>query len=222
MNRNRRRERQGHGGVSAAWLGALFLPAFGVVVAGCGTARVVQRNPSGGVVALQGDRNLALQKAHQQMAGHCGPGAYRILQEGEEVVGSETQGKENTAATKEGGTVTRTGSETRNVTEWRIQYECSGSAPPAYYGSQFQQPPPGSYPPGQPAYPAPQQPYPPAGPQYPPATQPGPYAPAPGGTGPGQPYPVGYPPPPAQGQPAYPPPANYPPPGYPPPPASGK
>ena len=142
-----------------------------LATAGCGSARLVSRNQTGGVIALQGDRQKAMEQAHQEMSAHCGPGAYRIVEEGEHVVGSETQAADETYATKEGTVVTQGGSQTKNVIEWRMKYECG--APPAYYGQPAAPPaPPGTY-----IAPPPPYNYPPPPAQYPPAPAPPPPAP---------------------------------------------
>ncbi len=190
----------------------LCLLLLGVLGAGaCGTSRLVERNQYGGVLALVGfDRQKAMQNAHVNMASHCGPGAYTIFQEGETVVGSQTQESDEIRKTKQGTVVKDGGSKTTNMTEWRLHYQCTGPgaagptpaafAPPAQPYGPPQAPPPG-YPPQQPY---PQQPYPP---------QPYPAQPYPQ-----QPYPAPAPAP-YQGQGAPPvAPASYP--QYPPPPAA--
>ena len=50
----------------------LFIGSFSVLAA-CGSARVIQRNQSGGVIELSGDRGKAMEQANQEMAAHCGP-----------------------------------------------------------------------------------------------------------------------------------------------------
>lgn len=134
-----------------------------VVLSACGSARVVQRTQAGGVIALQGDRGKAMEDAHSQMAGHCGPGNYTIVQEGEEAIGTDTMSREDTAygeqtsrsgRTTEGGATTTGQTSTRTATEWRVHYQCgagaaggpppgAGGPPPGAGG-----PPPGGPPPG--------------------------------------------------------------------------
>ena len=213
----------------------LILASTGSLTA-CGTARVVQRNPGGGTLALQGVREEAMKDAHVKMSSHCGPGQYSVVQESEQVVGTQTVNSEEAKKTKKGTVVNEGQSQTRDVTEWRITYQCGAPGMAAMQPGYPAQPPPG-YPPPQPGYAPPpgypppagyapppqgqqQQPYPPPPPQ---GQQPQGYAPAPPQGYPPAP-PQGYPPPPPQGQqpPPYPPQApqaGYPVPPQPAPPA---
>lgn len=124
------------------------------LLAGCGSARLIQRTPTGGVYALQGDRNKAMEQAHQEMAAHCGgPTSYQITQEGEEVIGQDTFHNSDTAygedtvaasgtstsgnsSSSAGGSSTRGGqstsatTSTRQAVEWRVHYQCMSAAPP--------------------------------------------------------------------------------------------
>ena len=129
-----------------------------VLLSACGSARVIQRTQAGGVIELQGDRGKAMEDAHGQMAGHCGPGNYTIVQEGEEAIGTDTvaredtsYGEQNTRRGTEGGSTTTAQQSTRTATAWRVHYQCGGgggAAPPGAGG-----PPPGAGgpPPGDPA-----------------------------------------------------------------------
>lgn len=128
-----------------------------LALAACGSARVIQRTQAGGVIELQGDRNKAMEQANQEMASHCGPNNWTIIQEGEEVVGMDTYTREDTNAgstTSRDGRHTRAGStttgqqSTRDATAWRIHYQCNGAAgpqpmPAAAPGGQPPPPPPG-------------------------------------------------------------------------------
>ena len=67
--------------------------------------RVIQRRQDGGVIELHGDRGAAMKIADDEMKAHCGPGAYTIVQEGEEAVAVD------------GGP--RTG------VAWRVHYQCN-------------------------------------------------------------------------------------------------
>lgn len=107
-------------------LGLLAVLAF---VAACGSARVVQRTQYGGVIALEGDRGKAMDAAHGEMGRHCGAGNYTIVQEGEEVIGSETEYGERTDYDRYGES-TGGGATTTNKTEWRVHYQCGGAPPP--------------------------------------------------------------------------------------------
>lgn len=116
-----------------------------LVLAACGSAKVIQRTQVGGVIELQGDRGKAMEQATQEMAAHCGgPGSWQITQEGEEVIGQDTFVREDTSEaskTSRSGRrnrteTTTTGQQsTRNATAWRIHYTCNSAA--------GQQPPPG-------------------------------------------------------------------------------
>jgi hypothetical protein len=123
-----------------------------LALAACGSARVIQRTQTGGVIELQGDRGKAMEQANQEMASHCGPNNYTIVQEGEEAIGTDTYSREDTSAA---ATQSRSGrsqyadssttgqTSTRTATAWRVHYSCNGAGGP--------QPPMGGPPPGQPA-----------------------------------------------------------------------
>ncbi len=116
-----------------------------VVLAACGSARVIQRNQGGGVIELSGDRGKAMEDANGQMASHCGPNNWQITQEGEEAIGTDTVVREDSSASRSGRHQTTTGQEsTRTATAWRIHYQCNGAGGP----------PPGP-PPGPPGGPPP-------------------------------------------------------------------
>ena len=134
-----------------------------LALAACGSARVIQRTQAGGVIELQGDRGKAMEQANQEMAAHCGPNNYTIVQEGEEAIGTDTYSREDTSAaatqsrngrTQYADSTTQGQQSTRTATAWRVHYQCNGMA--------------GGPPPGQPAQPA-------AGPAGPPPPPPGSY-----------------------------------------------
>jgi hypothetical protein len=137
----------------------LLIASLAALAAGCGAARLVSRNPTGGIFALEGDRNKAMEDAQQQMAAHC-RGPYTIVAEGENVVGTDTAQSNETYVTRDGTVVNQGGQSTRQATEWRVQYVC-GQAAPGQYGQQpvipsqqYPQPQPGD-PYGQPTQPPP-------------------------------------------------------------------
>jgi hypothetical protein len=109
-----------------------------LVLAACGSAKVIQRTQAGGVIELQGDRGKAMEQANAEMAAHCGgPGSWDITQEGEEAIGTDTFTREDTNAasqTSRSGRRTTSGStttgqtSTRTATAWRIHYTCRGAA----------------------------------------------------------------------------------------------
>ncbi|HEY0250581.1 MAG TPA: hypothetical protein VGC41_03600 [Kofleriaceae bacterium] len=120
------------------------------MAAACGTARVIQRTQSGGVIELSGDRGKAMEQANADMASHCGPNNFTIVQEGEEAIGTDTYSQENTQGqdhTSRNGRTTTTDqntqgqTSTRTATAWRVHYQCNGAGgpPPAAAGG----PPPG-------------------------------------------------------------------------------
>jgi len=131
-----------------------------LVLAACGSARIIQRTQTGGVIELQGDRQKAMEQANQAMASHCGPNNFTITQEGEEAVGTDTYSREDTAAaaqTSRSGRTTTADStttgvqSTRTATAWRVHYQCNGAGgpppPPPPGGGMPGGPPPGP-PPG--------------------------------------------------------------------------
>lgn len=105
-----------------------------VLLAACGTARIVNRNQYGGTIALEGDRGKAMERAHQAMAAHCGPNNYTIVQEGETVIGTDSAASSETRQQKDGTVTQEAGSSTRDAVEWRVIYQCNNApagAPPA-------------------------------------------------------------------------------------------
>jgi hypothetical protein len=128
-----------------------------VALAACGSARVIQRTEGGGTLELQGDRGKAMEDANSQMAAHCGgPGTYRVVQEGEEAIGTDTYTREDTSAgstTSRSGRTTQSGStttgqqSTRTATAWRIHYVCGAGGPPPAAGGPPPPPPGGGEPP---------------------------------------------------------------------------
>ncbi|HWU90812.1 MAG TPA: hypothetical protein VN253_26280 [Kofleriaceae bacterium] len=130
-----------------------------MVLAACGSAKVIQRTQVGGVIELQGDRAKAMEQANSEMAAHCGgPGSWDITQEGEEAIGTDTYNREDTntaSQTSRNGRHTQSGStttgqtSTRTATAWRIHYQCRGAGGPPPPGAGA--PPPGGAPPPPPA-----------------------------------------------------------------------
>jgi hypothetical protein len=109
------------------------------VLAACGSARVIQRTQTGGVIELSGDRGKAMEQANQDMAGHCGPNNFTIVQEGDEAVGTDTYTREDTndrehtsrnGQTTTNGQTTQGQTSTRTATAWRVHYQCNGAGGP--------------------------------------------------------------------------------------------
>ncbi len=146
-------------------LGLFCAALTAALLAGCGSARVINRNQYGGVIALQGDRGKAMEQAHGEMQRHCGPTNYQITQEGEEVIGQDTFHNEDkeygedtaygegtstsgNSSSTAGGSTTRGGestsaqTSTRNAVEWRVHYQCGGAPAPAGVGGAPPPPPP--------------------------------------------------------------------------------
>ena len=109
---------------------SLTLIVGSLALVACGSARVVNRSQTGGILALQGNRSKAMEDAHEKMKQHC-QGPYTIVQEGEHVVGTDTVHGEETYETQD-GVATEGGSSTRQATEWRVKYMCgqANAAPP--------------------------------------------------------------------------------------------
>jgi hypothetical protein len=84
-------------------------------LAACGTARVIQRTPYDGVIELQGDHNKAMERANEEMAGHCGSSNFTVMSD--EAI---------RASTPAGFTPTEPPS---TPTAWRIRYQCGEGAP---------------------------------------------------------------------------------------------
>jgi hypothetical protein len=126
-----------------------------VLVTACGSAKVIKRTQSGGVIELQGDRGKAMEQANSEMNAHCGPGNFTITQEGEEAIGTDTFTREDTAVDSRSSRsgrrsstdATTTGqTSTRTATAWRVHYQCNGAGgppPPPPGGDMGAPPPPG-------------------------------------------------------------------------------
>lgn len=122
-----------------------------VMLAACGTARIVNRNQYGGTIALEGDRNKAMERAHEAMSTHCGPNNYTIVSEGETVVGTDSAASSETKQHKDGTVTQEAGQSTRDAVEWRVVYQCGGAPvgpPPEQQAPQGPPPPPPGPPPG--------------------------------------------------------------------------
>lgn len=141
---------------------ALALGAGLAALVGCGHATYVSRTQTGGVLALKGSRQKAMEDAANKMSAHC-RGPYTVIREGQFVVGSQTHtnDREHTDYDQDDtyshGSSTTT---TQDVTEWRVEYVCGNAPPPPQQppAGYDQQPPP---PPNYQAPPPPQQPPPP-------------------------------------------------------------
>jgi hypothetical protein len=124
-----------------------------LALAACGSARVIQKTPQGGVIELNGDRGKAMEEANQDMATHCGPNNFTIVQEGDEAVGTDTYTRQDTSGqeqtSRSGRTTTNdqtttSQTSTRTATAWRVHYQCNTvGGPPPPGGA----PPPGGPPP---------------------------------------------------------------------------
>lgn len=79
-----------------------------LALAACGTARIVQKTPYGGVIELQGDHGKAIEQANEEMAAACPD--FIVVREGYEPVGDAPPG--GSAATV-----------------YRVRYQCGNGAP---------------------------------------------------------------------------------------------
>ena len=125
----------------------LFGFACAALLSACGTARYVSRTQTGGVIALVGDRNKAMEAANQDMAMHCGgPTSYQIVQEGEVVVGTTTTQQDHVHEHANGNTTVVEETTTAPATEWHVTYQCAAAgaqvAPPPMAPPQPAPPPP--------------------------------------------------------------------------------
>jgi hypothetical protein len=100
----------------------------------CGAARIVEITPTGGVVALQGDRDLAMPGARQAMDAQCGEGNYAIVRQWEQPVGTYATASSNVKLTPMGaGTYSgkaTTDVSSGQVTEWRMEFQCGARRGP--------------------------------------------------------------------------------------------
>lgn len=105
----------------------IALLAVSLLVA-CGSARLVEKTQTGGVIALEGDRDKAWEQAEADIRDHCGDQGHHIVREGETVIGEKTEYGERTEPDKKG---TSTGGEvtTSDLTEWRVEYMCGEPTP---------------------------------------------------------------------------------------------
>jgi hypothetical protein len=107
----------------ATWA-VVFLGATGCFMIQ-GRAEMVKRDKGGGVLALKGDRDKAMEDAKHQMASNC-PSGYEIVGEEMAKVGEETEGQEDTDFKKKGASK-NTSSVTQDVKEYRITYSCKAA-----------------------------------------------------------------------------------------------
>lgn len=109
--------------IAAALIGSVALAACTPY----GNARTVRETKTGGEIALEGQREIAQQKADAAMAAKC-PSGFEVDEQGEAVVGSssdsQTQAKRATLFSAPGS---NTQTQSRDVTEWRIKYHCKGA-----------------------------------------------------------------------------------------------
>lgn len=123
-----------------------------MILAACGSARVIHQDQAGGVIELQGDHGKAMEQASQQMAVHCGANNFTVMSQGEEAIGTDTFTREDESTdskTSKNGrrsstdTTTTAQQSTRTATAWRVHYQCGAAGAPVGAGG----PPPGAEPP---------------------------------------------------------------------------
>jgi hypothetical protein len=78
-----------------------------LVLAACGTARIVQKTRYGGVIELQGDHNKAMEQANEEMAAACPD--FIVVREGPEPIANTPDGSA--------------------ATVYRVRYQCGNGAP---------------------------------------------------------------------------------------------
>jgi hypothetical protein len=115
----------------------LSLMLMAVAMAGCGGIQVLSRDPNGGRLALQGDEDVAMEDAREEMDAVCGVGLWQIM---ERSTSSRTMLTEGTDIALHGARVriprTRHRSRTRSAPRPApvIRYECvrpqTESSPP--------------------------------------------------------------------------------------------
>ena len=123
-----------------------------VVLAACGSARVIWRTQVGGVIELQGDKSTSMEQANSEMSAHCGASNYTIVAEGYEPVGNDRYYQQNTTsrnpAYAPGGTRTSGYESQRSAMAWRVHYQCNNAYNPTVMPAaapmepQPQEPPP--------------------------------------------------------------------------------
>jgi hypothetical protein len=125
-------------------ISSLFIFVAAVALNGCSGIRVVKLTEVGGEIALFGDRVDAMEKAVRTMTAHCGPEGYKVVEQGEAVVGqvatTQERGGEDTVRLNRQASVTTTSKTTTSTvqdkTEWRVTFACldeSGAKKTALY-----------------------------------------------------------------------------------------
>jgi hypothetical protein len=117
--------------MSRGLVSVVFAMSAIYVLTGCvmGHAELVSRNQAGGILALKGQREPAMQDAQAQMQAHCG-GPYTIVNEEMAVVGEQTQAQQSGGTHQYGRSNYQSGSSsstTTAVTEYRITYTCGAA-----------------------------------------------------------------------------------------------
>lgn len=113
----------------------LGLTIMGTLITGCVSARVEESEPGvGGVITLVPAQNPeAKEKAKMLMQENCGEKKAQVTKEGYVVVGSSTNGNQETAPStshdmfsgkKTAALSTSSSSTTNQVKEWRLNYKC--------------------------------------------------------------------------------------------------
>jgi len=120
----------------------ILISIVSFILLGCGGyAKVIRRDMYGGVLALKGVRDKAMQDAIRKMEAHCGPNNYTIISEEEVPIGTRTTSRSTSSYdSRFKEDETKTEITTTQVTEYRITYRCgnvgSNTLPPV----QLQQP----------------------------------------------------------------------------------
>lgn len=105
----------------------LSVCAISLLVGACGGIRVVKKTQTGGELALLGSQEKAREEATKYMTAQC-PSGFDILEEGEAVVGSTSSSNAQQTTSWTGRPAVATTTSTEDKREWRIKYQCKGSA----------------------------------------------------------------------------------------------
>ena len=103
-----------------------------LALAACGTARIIQMTPTGGIIELQGDHSKAMEQATNTMNQKCGRSSFIIDKDGEEPVSADPITTENQQdQSRSGGVATGPDPDAaRPATAWRIHFRCGDVASP--------------------------------------------------------------------------------------------
>src|SRR5688572_18907698 len=109
---------------------ALLIVVSGVLLgSACGYADPISQSRNGGVLALTGDEQTAMDEAEKLMRAHCGPENFRI-ERIEEVVVDEEDYVIDEVVEGEDGEYAETRAGTEEILETHVTYRCIVPASP--------------------------------------------------------------------------------------------